>query len=110
MFYAVAMTTSVKIGESAKDRLEQLQAEIRLETGTSVTQQDLLDRLIDRQYASREDIVDSYRDEWEGLSEDEIEQWLSGAGSWGDSDPSDLDEARYDDTYLAKKLGEADRS
>lgn len=104
------MTTSVKIGEAAKDRLEQLQAEIRLETGRSVTQQELLDRLIDRQYESREAIVDEYRDEWEGLTDEEIERWLSGAGSWGGGEPADLDEARYDETYLSKKLGEDDRS
>ncbi len=104
------MATSVKIGEAAKDRLEQLQAEIKLETGRSVTQQELLDRLIDRQYESREAIVDAYRDELEGLSDEEIEQVLSGAGAWGGGESVDLDEMRYDDAYVAKKLGEGDPS
>jgi hypothetical protein len=104
------MTTSVKIGDAAKDRLEQLQAEIKLETGRSVTQQELLDRLVDRQFESREAIVDAYRDEWTGLSEDEVGQLLAGAGAWGGGEPVDLDEMRYDDAYVAKKLGEGDRS
>lgn len=104
------MTTSVKVSEGAKDHLEELRAEIRLETGRSVTQQELLDHLVERGYESRESIVDSYRDEWDGLSEAEIDQWLSGAGSWGGSEPSDLDDARYDEAYLEKKLGEGDGS
>ena len=104
------MTTSVKVGDAAKDRLERLQAEIKLETGRSVSQQELLDRLIDRQFESREALVDAYRDEWDALSEAEIEQVLSGAGSWGGGEPADLDEVRYDDAYVAKKLGEGDPS
>jgi len=98
------MTTSVKIGESAKDRLEQLQAEIRLETGQSVTQQELLDRLVKQGFESREDVVDSYRDDWDGLSEDEIEQWLSGTVASGDPvDEGDIDRVVYED-HLADEL------
>lgn len=102
------MATSVKIDESAKDRLEELQAEIRLETGRSVTQQELLGRLIREGYESREKVVDSYRDDFDGLSEAEIEQWLSGTGSWGDSESElpDVDDDIYGDEYLEKKLGE----
>jgi len=97
------MTTSVKIGESAKDRLEQLQAEIKLETGRSVTQQELLDHLVDRGLESREDVVDSYRDEWEGLSEDEIEQWLSGTvASGAPVEEADVDHViTFDDDFEA---------
>lgn len=90
------MTTSVKIGDAAKDRLEELRAEIRLETGRSVTQQELLDRLIDRQFDSKDEILDSYRDEWAGLSEGEIERWLSGTVASGDPiEEDDVDRIVY---------------
>jgi len=36
------MTTAVKVREDAKSRLEELQAEIRLEMRQTVTQQELL--------------------------------------------------------------------
>ena len=53
------MTTAVKVHEDAKSRLEELQAEIRLRTGRAVTQQDLLTRLIDEAYESREGVIAS---------------------------------------------------
>lgn len=94
------MTTSVKISEAAKDHLEELRAEIRLETGRSVTQQELLDHLVERGYESREAIVDSYRDEWDGLSEAEIDQWLSGTVSSGDPvSPADVDRIVYEQDH-----------
>lgn len=79
------MATSVKMDETTKSRLEELQAEIRLETGTKVTQQELLDRIVDRAYDSKEELIDSFRDddEWGGLTEVEIEQFLSGTTDWG---------------------------
>jgi len=48
--------------EDAKSRLEELQAEIRLQTGRNVTQQELLTRLIDDAYESRDEVIDSFRD------------------------------------------------
>lgn len=65
------MTTAVKVDDDAKSRLEELQAEIRLETGRNVTQQELLSRLIDDAYESREEIIDSFRDNAVPLSEEE---------------------------------------
>lgn len=56
------MTTTITLDENTKSRLEELQAEIRLETGKKVTQQELLSRLIDNAYESRDDIVDSFRE------------------------------------------------
>jgi Predicted nucleic acid-binding protein, contains PIN domain len=65
------MPTAVKVDGDAKSRLEELQAEIRLRTGTTVTQQELLSRLIDDAYASRATLVDSFRDSTVPLSEAE---------------------------------------
>lgn len=61
---------AVKVHEDAKSRLEELQAEIRLQTGRTVTRQDLLTRLIDGAYESREEVVASFRDTTVPLSAD----------------------------------------
>lgn len=91
-------TTSVKMDEETKSRLEELQAEIKLETGRKVTQQELLDRIVSDAYGSRDDLVDSFRDEWEGLSEEEIERWLSGTSDWGfETTEAEIDDVLYGD-------------
>ena len=77
------MATSIKVGEETKDRLERLQAEIKLVTGRKVTQQALLDRIVAREFESKAALVDSFRDEWEGLSKEETDQWLSGTTASG---------------------------
>jgi len=92
------MATSVKMDERTKSRLEELQALVKLATGRKVSQQELLDRLVDRAYESRESFVDSFRedDEWEGLYEAEIERWLSGTMASGSAiDEDDVDEVLY---------------
>ncbi len=95
------MATSVKMDEHTKSRLEELQATIKLETGRKVTQQELLDRLVDRAFDSKEEFVDSFRedDEWEGLTEEEIERWLSGTTDWGvETTEEEIDEILYGST------------
>lgn len=92
------MATSVKIAEANKDRLEQLQAEIKLETGTKVTQQELLNRIIEREFESRAALVDSFRDDFEGLSESEVDRFLSGTAASGDPiDEDDIDRILYEE-------------
>ncbi|RZH68876.1 hypothetical protein [Natrinema altunense] len=77
------MSTSVKVTDRTKSHLEELQAEIRLETGTNVTQQELLERIVTDTYESRDELIDSFRDDFEPLSDDEIERWLSSSSDWG---------------------------
>lgn len=90
------MATSVKMDESTKDRLERLQAEIKLETGRKIPQQELLKQLVDRGYESRSDIIDTYRDTWDGLTDEEVERFLSGTVDTGDPiDEDDIDEVLY---------------
>lgn len=92
------MATSVKMDAATKDRLEELQALIKLETGTKVTQQELLKVLVDEAYSSRDEIVDHFRDdEWEGLSDEEAQEWLSGTFSAGEpiGEDEDIDEIIY---------------
>lgn len=91
------MATSVKMAADTKSRLEELQAEIKLETGTKVTQQELLGRLVDHAFDSREAFIDSVRDDdWEGLAEEEIERFLSGTTASGDPvDEREIDDVLY---------------
>lgn len=95
------MATSVKMAADTKSRLEELQAAIKLETGTKVTQQELLDRIVDHAFDSRDDLIDSFRDDddWEGLSKEEIERFLSGTTDWGvETTEEEIDEILYGST------------
>ena len=65
------MPTPVKVHDDAKSRLEELQAEIRIQTGRNVTQQELLTRLIDEAYESRANVIESFRDASVPLSADD---------------------------------------
>lgn len=90
------MTTAVKIDDGAKSRLEELQAEIRLRTGRSVTQQDLLSRLIDDAYESREDVIDSFRETKVPLTDAEKEAMQQRRISSGrETDEEDVDDILY---------------
>lgn len=90
------MVTAVKVDEDAKSRLEELQAEIRLETGQTITQQALLSRLIDDAYQSREALIESFRAGDLPLSEDEKRAMRRGQFSSGvETDESDIDDILY---------------
>lgn len=90
------MPTAVKVDEEAKSRLEELQAEIRLRTGRNVTQQELLTRLIDDAYASREDVIDSFRETSVPLSEDEKAAMRRGRIASGvETGEDDIDDLLY---------------
>ena len=64
------MAPSVKLYERTKSRLEELQAEIKRKTGKKVTQQDLLEIIVDHALISKDEVVAGIRenDEWDGLS------------------------------------------
>jgi hypothetical protein len=90
------MATAVKVGEDAKSRLEELQAEIRLRAGTRVTQQELLTRLIDDAYESRTEVIDSFRESTVPLSDAEKRQMQEGRVSSGvETDEDDIDDILY---------------
>jgi hypothetical protein len=90
------MSKAVKVDEDAKSRLEELQAEIRLRTGTSVTQQELLSRLIDDAYGDKDDVVDSFRESTVPLSAAEKEAMEDGRFSSGvTTEEDDIDEILY---------------
>ena len=90
------MVPAVEVDADAKARLEELQAEIRLRTGTKVTQQDLLSRLIDDAYESRDAVIDSFRDSPLPLSAAECEAMQRGRISSGvETDEDDVDDILY---------------
>lgn len=90
------MTTSVKMDDDTKSRLERLQAEIRLKTGTRVTQQEVLARLVERAIESKADVVDSFRRERVPVSEEEREVFHEGMISSGvTTSENDIDDVLY---------------
>ena len=92
------MATSVKLGEDAKDKLEQLQAELRLERGRKVSQQELLDRIVSREFESKAALFDSFEDDFEGLSDEEIEAFLSNTFDSGvETTEDDIDRILYEE-------------
>lgn len=92
----MSMTTAVKVDEEAKARLEELQAEIRLQTGSKVTQQELLSRLITEAFESRADVIDSFRASTVPLTDEEKARMGRGRISSGvETDEDDIDEILY---------------
>lgn len=90
------MSTAVKMDEETKSKLEELQAEIKLQTGKKVTQQEVLARLVESVSESRSEFIDSFRETAVSLSDDEIEQFNKGMISSGvETDEEDIDEILY---------------
>jgi hypothetical protein len=90
------MATAVKVDDEAKARLEELQAQIRLEAGKKVTQQELLSRVIDDAYDSRADIVASFRESTVPLTDEQKEAMRGGQFSSGvETDEDDIDDTLY---------------
>lgn len=88
---------TVPIGEDTKVLLERLRAQIERETSQTLSKRQLLERLVEQEFESQVDVTDPISDDWEGLSEVEIEQWLSGAsGSDDPVDEEEIDAVLYD--------------
>ena len=86
----------MKVDDDAKSRLEELQADVRLRTGETVTQQELLTRLIDDAYESRADVIDSFRTSTVPLSDAEKVTMQQGRiSSSVETDEEDIDEVLY---------------
>jgi hypothetical protein len=90
------MATAVKMDEETKSRLEELQAEIKLKTGTKVTQQELLARLVESAVESRAEFIDSFRDGTVTLSDGELAAFNEGQISSGvETTEDDIDDILY---------------
>lgn len=81
--------------------MQDLQTEIESETGHIVTEQELLERLVDTVYESRSEFIESLRNEWDELSDEDIDELLSES-----SEPGDLiDEDEIDDLISRSESG-----
>ena len=90
------MATSVKMDEETKSELEALQAEIRLQTGRKVTQQEVLARLVDQAISSKDALVDSFRDEVGELTDADRTAFHEGMVSSGvETREADVDDVLY---------------
>jgi predicted transcriptional regulator len=90
------MATSVKMDDDTKSRLERLRAEIRLETGCRVTQQELLARLVENAIESKAELVDSFREQRVPLADAERETFHEGVVSSGvTTTEADIDDVLY---------------
>lgn len=91
------MTTVVRIDDETKSQLEELRAEVEHETGETVTQRELLARLVRSAVDSRSEFVDSFRGASTSLSDAEFEAFDSGTVSSGvETEDSDVDDVLYE--------------
>lgn len=82
--------------DETRSRIERLQAEIRLETGTRATQQEILARLVERATDSRAEIIDSFREERVPVSNTACEAFHEGMVSSGvTTAEEDIDDVLY---------------
>lgn len=89
------MATAVKMDEETKSKLEELQAEIKLRTGEKVTQQVILERMVETAYASRVDFIDSFQDT-ESLAPEDVAAFNAGQIESGvETEEDDIDEILY---------------
>jgi len=101
---------SVPVDERTKAMLGKLQQRIERETGRDVTQRDVLERVVEQGFESPQAVVDSFQsdpeptdDDFEGLSDEEIERWLSGTSDWGvETSESEIDEILYEGEVLSE--------
>ncbi|MFB6185086.1 MAG: hypothetical protein ABEI96_11070 [Haloarculaceae archaeon] len=90
------MATAVKMDAETKSRLEKLQAEIKLATGEKVTQQEILERLVEDAYESKAAFVESFRETTVPLSDEEKEAFLNWTFDSGvETDEEDIDDILY---------------
>lgn len=90
------MATAVKMDEETKSHLEELQAEIRLRTGTKVTQQEILERLVEDAYESKSVFVDSFRSTTVPLTDEEKDAMSAGRfSSRVETYEDDVDDVLY---------------
>jgi len=77
------MSTSVKIGEKDKEKLEKLQALVTLKAGRKLTQQEILSSLIREAYAKSGEFVEKMSNAGTTISDEEYEKISSIIEDWG---------------------------
>lgn len=96
------MSSPVEISDRAKSRLEALQAEISEVIDRQVSQREILERVVERGYDSKADLVNSFRSETDRRSgepptDEEMEAFFSGTSDWGfETSEAEIDEVLYE--------------
>lgn len=91
------MVTVVEIDKETKSRLKELQTEVRLRTGTTVTEQELVEQLVEDAYERKSAFVDSFQSTTVPLTEDEKETMASGRFSPGvETNENHIDDVLYE--------------
>jgi predicted transcriptional regulator len=90
------MSTSVKMDDKTKSRLEELQARVKIETGEKVTQQELLHAIVEHALSTEQEVIEEFRETTVPASEEVIEEFHSGISSSGkETTEEDIDEVLY---------------
>jgi len=90
------MSTSVKMDEETKSRLEELQAKVKIETGEKVTQQELLSAIVEHALSTEQEVIEEFRETTVPASEDEVKAFHDSISSSGkETTEEDVDEVLY---------------
>ena len=88
------MTTSVKLDEQDKKKLDRLQAKLTLGLGERPSQQDILGALISE--ALKDEKLLGSLEKWRPLTDEEFRRLLSLSGRWGvETSWEDVDSVLY---------------
>jgi hypothetical protein len=89
------MSTSVKLAEDDKERLEKLQALVTLKLGEKMTQQELLARLIQDALTRGDEFIDSVKPNVP-MNDEEFGKVLSLSEDWGvETSSEEIDKVLY---------------
>ena len=93
---AIPMSTSVKLSESDKRKLERLQAMVTVRTSRKVTQQEILSKLISNATEEEDDFIKKTFESTVPISDSEYQKILSLIADWGVKTKwEDIDETLY---------------
>jgi len=99
------MSTSVKLSEEDKEKLEKLQALVTLKAGHKVTQQELLSTLIGEALAIGDEFVEKMFKTSIPMSDQEYERILSLVEDWGvETSWEEIDQILYGTKTRLKRL------
>jgi hypothetical protein len=97
-------TTSVKLTEDDKRKLEKLQALVTVKTSKKVTQQEILSKLISKATKEVDTFVDETFENTVPMPDDAYQRMLSLTSDWGVKTKwQDIDKAIYGDTSALTK-------
>jgi len=99
------MSTSVKIEEEDKERLEKLQALVTLKAGQKLTQQEILSTLIREAYEKSDELVEKILKASVPMTDQEYERILSLVEDWGaETSWEEVDRTLYGTKAEVKRL------